>query len=404
MRELLFLPENLAQPLRWATYAPDGSMALHDPIIDGSVSAYKNLNKKGVTLIIPGQQAPSYRFSMPKVTGQAKQQAIAFALEGICSQSLDDVYVIAGDYVNGKQSAVVIEKPYLDGALQLAKDKGLKVLAIQIDYMLLKKPQAHAWVATQIEHDILWRTDEGTGGRVEAQLWPVILSQIFDQKNRPFRELIWSLDDHRVKPLALPESLQKQCAEFFQTTLSWIDPNSLQSPSLYVFNIGSNALRSLLDKRKKIHSRAFVIFTCAIVFALISQASFTAFVDIKLSKEQALLNTWLKPLGFENTSLYEIKSRLKQAIASAQTMQSADSFTLIISAIAPLLSQDEKNQLINISYTTQSGLTLEFPMDHVAAITQHLKMQMPSYEVNQIMPSKGEDSSSALIVIKKAGP
>ena len=403
MRELLFLPENLAHPLQWATYNADGYLALHDPMAAESLNAYKNLSKKGVTLVLTGHKAHSYRFSMPKVSGQAKQQAISFALEGICSQSLEEVYVIPGDYIHGKQSAVIVDRCYLDDVLNLVKDNGLKVTGIYIDYMLLKNPDLSTWIVAPIEKDIVWRTDQGIGGRVEASLWPFILSQIFEQNNQPPVELMWTLDNDAQSPIALPDDLEKKCSQVSLKVPSWIDPISLKTPPLYPLNIGQNKLSSFFDNRKKTLSRAFIVFISAIIFSLLCQISFTAFVQIKLNKEQAILNQWLAPLGFEHMSLYEIKDRITRAIESVEKMQLANNFTYSVSAVGKALNQDEKNELLGISYTSQAGLTLEFSNINVHTIAQQLKVQMPSYQVTVMTPDKGNSSNSSLIAIKKVG-
>jgi hypothetical protein len=389
MRELLFFPENLTQPLQWATANADGQLALHDPILPAAFGQQaKGLTKKGVVLILPGQQVASYRFAMPKVSGQAKQQAIAFALEGLCSQPLDDVYVIAGDYIDGKQSAMVVAKNYLDGVLLLAKDKHLKVVGIRVDYMLLKMPELGAWTAARLGNDILWRTDQGTGGRVEVALWPFILQQVFDQNNEPPKEVVWTTPDGGEKPPQLSDDLQKLCAEAYQRVPSWLDQSALMTPSLYSFNTGENKLRALFNKRKKTISLAIKVVVGAVVFALVSQIAFTAFVQIKLSKEQALLHKWLVPLGFGNLSLDEIKQRLKNSIEAVEKVQSADGFTYGVSAVTHALSASQKADLQNLTYDAKQGLVLTLPNKDTAAVMQSLKTQMPEYQIKLLSAKK----------------
>ncbi len=400
MRELLFLPENLAQPLQWATYSVDGHLTFHESIVSRSLDTLKDLNKRGVTLIIPGEQAPSYRFSMPKVSGQAKQQAIAFALEGVCSQSLDDIYVIPGDYIQGKQSAVIIDKHYLDSVLKLAKDKGLKVAGLHIDYMLLKKPGVSSWVAAPIGKDILWRTDQDTGGRIEAVLWPFIFSQIFHQNHPHIQTLVWTVEGED-KPMMLPGDDLKQCTQVIEKVPSWIDPASLQTVPLYSLNLGDNKLHSFFNKRKKNFSLAAWVFLTMLILSVISQIAFTAFVDIKSNKEQTLLNRWLAPLGFQGMSLPQIKDKLTNTMSFVEKMQLADTFSYSLSAVAALLNPEEKNQLVGMSYSTQSGLMLQFSIADVSLIAKQLSMQMPNYQVSVVTPKKGDASTAGSIVIKK---
>lgn len=393
MRELLFFPENLTQPLQWATANADGQLALHDPISPAEFAQQaKGLAKKGVTLILPGQQVASYRFAMPKVTGQAKQQAIAFALEGLCSQSLDDVYVIAGDYIDSKQSAMVVAKDYLDGVLLLAKDKHLKVAGIRVDYMLLKMPELGTWTAARLGNDILWRTDQGTGGRVEMALWPFILQQVFDQNNEPPKEVVWTTPDGGEKPPQLSDDLQKLCAEVYQRVPSWLDQMALATSSLYSFNTGENKLRALFNKRKKTVSLAIKMIAGAVVFALVSQIAFTAFVQIKLSKEQALLHQWLVPLGFGSLSLDEIKQRLKSSIEAVEKVQSADGFTYSVSSVTHALSATQKADLQDLTYDAKEGLVLTLPSKDAATIMQSLKAQMPAYQI-KLLPVKKSQSA-----------
>ncbi len=401
MRELLFLPENLAQPLQWATYSVDGHLTLLESIVSNSFDTLKDLNKRGVTLIIPGEQAPSYRFSMPKVSGQAKQQAIAFALEGVCSQSLDEIYVIPGDYIHGKQSAVIIDKHYLDSVLKLAKDTGLKVVGLHIDYMLLKKPELSSWVASPIGKDILWRTDQDTGGRIEAVLWPFIFSQIFHHNHPHIQTLVWTVQEPEDIPMMLAGDDIKQCTQVIEKVPSWIDPASLQSVPLYSLNLGDNKFRSFFNKRKKNFSLAAWIFLTILILSVISQVAFTAFVDMKSNKEQRLLNRWLIPLGFQGMSLPQIKDKLTNTMSLVEKMQLADTFTYSISAVAALLNPEEKNQLVGMSYSTQSGLMLQFSIADVSLIAKQLSMQMPNYQVSLVTPKKGEASTTAFIAIKK---
>jgi hypothetical protein len=402
MRELLFFPENLSQPLQWATLNADGQLALHDPIRISEIGALKAVNKKGVTLILPGQRVASYRFAMPKVTGQAKQQAIAFALEGVCSQPLEDLYVISGDYVDGKQSAMVIDRDYLDHVLQVTKANHLKVVAIFVDYMLLKKPALSSWVATCSGKDVLWRTDQGTGGRVEAALWPFIIEQMFDQAKRVPKSIVWTLAAGNPKPPALPDDCIVRCEENFQEVPSWLNQASLNESSHYQFNLGSNKLRSLFNKRKRSLGLTVKVFISVLIFSLLSQIAFTAFVQIKLNKESSVLNRWLKPMGLGQMPLGEIKMRLKAAIESAEKVQAADGFSYSVSAMAHALTAQQKNLLIGLRYDANIGLTLEFPKKNISQVMQSLKKSMPTYQVTIQSPKKPKSLSAGYIVIKRA--
>jgi len=401
MRELLFFPENLTKPLQWASYDLDGQLALHDPIEKEALGHLKPVSKKGVTLVLPGQRVASYHFPMPRVTGQAKEKAIAFALEGVCSQSLEEVYVIPGDYIDGKQSAMVIDQVYLDGVLGIAKECRLKVMAIRVDYMLLKKPEFSSWVATCAGNDVLWRTDESTGGRVEATLWPFILQQIFDQNKRLPKVILWVLTGAGSKPQPLPEQVASSCEETFKEVSSWVDVNALASHTHYQFNVGPNKLRSLFNKRKKSLSRTIKILVSAIIFSVVSQLAFTTFLQIKLNKERSVLNKWLTPLGLSEVPLSEIKLRLKRAIQSAEKVQAEDSFVYMLSQVTNGLSPEEKTALISLSFDTKQGLILQFPRAMVVQIAQILKQKMPAYQVAVQPIKKHKPSSTGFVMVKQ---
>lgn len=400
MRELLFFPENLAQPLKWATYSPDGALVFSEPVKAEALSDYKQQKRKAVTIILPGQQASTYRFAMPKISGAAKQQAIAYAIEGLCSQSLEDVYVVAGDYIDGQQSALVIDKAYLDGVLQMAKEQHLIVQNIHIDYMLLKKPELASWTVTQIKQDILWRTDQGTGGRIEQSLWPIILQQVFVDKKHVPKEFIWTLWDDK-KPSALPEQLEKMVTEIFLEVPSWIDPQSLSSPALYQLNIGPNKLRTIFNKRKKTLWKTSQLLVAVVVLAIISQAAFTLFIQIKLNKETAILHKILMPLGMGNMPLSAIKQRLKHSIEQIEKVQALDGFTYSVSDISQFIPAANKNDLLSMIYDQKSGLKLEFPKDKMAAVVQALKIAMPTYNISIQEDNKKQQASTGWISIKK---
>ena len=402
MRELLFFPENLADPLLWGSYHPSGELALHDSIKPSELKAVKALTKKGLTVVLPGQQVASYRFTMPKVTGHAKLQAITFALEGVCSQSIDDIYVIPGDYIDGKQSAMVIDKIYLNDVLLFIKDHNLKVISIVVDYMLLKLPKLSTWELTKLDHDVLWRTDYGTGGRVEESLWPWILEKIFAEESNEPKELVWTLTDKKAAIPKLPDNIKDHCQQTTLQVPSWINKNALDMPTVYQFNVGEYRLRHLFNKGKKTVKRLVWTLIISVVVACVSQAAFTTFIQVKFNKEQQILNQWLTPLGYANMPLDELKRKLIQAIQAAKFVQSQDNYLYDLAAVTKVLTPARMNSLHGLTYNKQL-LTLSFPKNIGNDVVKQLQNNMPGYTVTLQPTNKKKPSSFALITVKKVG-
>jgi hypothetical protein len=409
MRELLFFPENLASPLQWASYSQDGKLTLQDAVLPNAWKGVDRLAKKGIALIISGQQVASYRFAMPKVTGNARDQAIAFALEGICSQPLDEIYVIGGEYINGKQSALVIQKAYLDGVLAFAKEHNLKITSIRIDYMLLAKPEPQCWTVAQVNGDVLWRTDTDTGGRVEAALWPFILEQV-EQEEHLAKKIVWQQAKGDPKPLPLPDKLKDYVKQEIVDVPSWIDQQAIDSTPNHQLNIGQNRFRALFNRRKQAMGRAIKILVAAIVIAILAQVSYTVFVRVRFHQVNKMVQSWLKPAGFANIPLDQVKQRLESAIAGGEKMQADNGFLLTLSAVSQALSAVQFKAISQATYTVKNGLALKMPQKQVSSVLATLQQHMPSYTVRVAgskVPHKGHQlkaspvAAQATIIIQR---
>ena len=322
---------------------------------------------------------------MPTVNGNQRQQAIEYALEGYCGASLDEVYVVPGPYADGKQAVLVVQRSYLDPLLAALGGQKIQVSTITVDYLLLPPPSPSCWRVVAIDEDIMWRSSAVMGGRIEAGLWPFVLTQLHAKHELP-GEMCW-LQDDIIPPPPLPESLVTECAEVIEQRVSWLDTEQLAS-CLFQLNTGPYKLRLYQSSKRHMLKRLSIFAVTIGLIALLSQGLFTAFLQFKLQKEQAIFAKVMAPLGLARLSIDQVRQHLEQTIAVAQQAQKADDFTFLVSQLAHNITKSQRKLIHGLSYQAGKGLFISVSAASASSLFVKLA-SLPGY-VATLMPKSSQ--------------
>ncbi|HAQ86352.1 MAG TPA: type II secretion system protein GspL, partial [Pseudomonas sp.] len=128
-----------------------------------------------VTLVLPAEVCSAFAVNLPTRKARWVNQALAYAVEELLAESVDDLHLTHGDALeDGRRRVIVIRRQLLADWLQDLKTLGLTIVAIHVDADLLPRD------GTQL----LFIEDRALlGGSPEARLafestqWPHLVGQ-----------------------------------------------------------------------------------------------------------------------------------------------------------------------------------------------------------------------------------
>lgn len=149
----------------------------------------ETLRKLPLTVLLPGECVTTTAVTLPKLTGQALQNAIPFAIEEQIAEPIEQLYCATTTSSTNKTLVMIINKTRWETYLETLSQYDLQPQYILPDYLALPT-QVSQWHVVITKERALVRCNEAIGFATQTCLLPALLTRFLNTLPRPETLLI----------------------------------------------------------------------------------------------------------------------------------------------------------------------------------------------------------------------
>ncbi len=322
--------------------------------------------------------------SLPKMTAALRRTAVAFAVEDLIAQPLDQVHVVLGPQSRGDVTAsswlvAVVSNAAMEDIIAAYPDTDG---AIFPDVMALLVPDALHWSVFRQGPRILVRLPDASGFATT----PELLSTLWVAGGSP--QIVSSGDD-------LPPAIRVAARSVLPLAPDAVD---------MAFNLRTGRFARRGSGLPKGARAVCIILAVAVLGHLMLLGLDVFALDRIAATRAASLRSALEEKGQDSTG--DIDDALTRALASGQPATSSDFLPLLTQAFAALAAQTGQVQVKDLRFSlVQNSLTLALEAPDLAALqTAEAAFVEANLEVDSGAATTGNGAAEAVMTLRKVAP
>ena len=315
-------------------------------------------------LVLPADRVTLVSVPAPETNLRAFQQNLAYALEDRLLSPVDTLHVAVGPLIDGAQTALVVEREYLDSKLAELRVAGIHPVAAYPETLLLPW-QEERWSVAIVGKGAIARTGICGGGwmdAVESAAPPALLAAAMDEARREGKTPM-AVDVYVAEVCAAPD-MEGWSAELgVPVTLAgqWLADAARLEPAVNMLQ-GTYAAPMDPATRKKLRR---AVWSAAAVWTLVTLAAggYWAALAYETSQLQKEINGAFRE-AFPGAGVVDAPLQMRRKLDELKRFSGAvdapGGFMSLMNIVGPKLGKDAKIE--RLSYREQTlELELKLP-------------------------------------------